>query len=191
MNFLRKYLIVAIITIVGAAFIWLNTNRTPSVRAELELPDETPDVYMTDMDLTRYSADGVPTLKVLASTVATYNESGKSLLSAPVVTLLKDRENDWKITARNAVVYDNEDIEFFYDVIVTQLNTTPTSIVKSEYMKVTEQGNLVTTDKPVEITQGRQIVNAVGMNVNLGTIDPIIHLEDEVTFFYDPIKSVN
>ncbi|TCS37626.1 LPS export ABC transporter periplasmic protein LptC [Reinekea marinisedimentorum] len=187
MEFLRKYLIVAVITIVGAAFIWLNSNRGPAVESALELPEEIPDVYMTDMDLTRYSATGVPTLKVLASSVATYNDSGKSILTAPVVTLLKDQENDWKITARNAVVYDNEDIEFFTDVVVTQLNTTPASIVKSEYMKVTEQGNLVTTDKPVEITQGKQIINAVGMNVNLDTISPIIHLENEVTFFYDPI----
>jgi LPS export ABC transporter protein LptC len=186
MNLLRRYSIIVAITILGAVFIGFNSSSSTAVESLFELPEEIPDVYMTNMDLTRYSATGEPTLKVLASTVATYNDSGTSLLTAPIVTLVKDHENDWRITAQKAVVYDNEDIEFFNDVIVTQLNTTPASIVKSEYMKVTEQGNLVTTEKPVEITQGKQIIDAIGMNVNLDTISPIIHLKNEVTFFYDP-----
>lgn len=186
MAFLRKYFLIIIVALIGFVFIWQSNSGKEVQSASIDLPSNTPDVFMTEMDLIRYSETGEPVQKVLAKTVATYNDTGKSILTLPIVTLLRDQQSNWKITAKEAIVYDNEDIEFFSDVIVTKLNSEPVSVVKSDYMKVTEQGNLVITEEPVEITQGKQIINAVGMKVNLGTISPIIYLKDQVTFSYDP-----
>lgn len=182
-----KYYRWLIVALAVAIFIWQSQSSSPvTENTDLQLPEEIPDVYMTDMDLIRYSETGEPDLKVTASTVSVYNDSGQTLLSEPDVLLFNSSDNEWKITAVNAIVYENDDIEFFNDVYVQQLNSQPITVLQSDYLKVTEQGNLIVTDHPVQITQGKQIVNAVGMTLNTDTIGTTIHLESEVSLIYDP-----
>ncbi len=171
-------------------FFWLNNKDTQIIEniAELELPENPPDVYITGMDLTRFDANGNVVMTTAAETLAIYEQTGESYLSNPLVTLAKDTVQTWQITSRNAVLYKNEDIDFINDVIVLQLDKEPATQMNTEFVKITNQGDLVLTDKPVQFIKGKQSIYAIGMEAKLDTIEPIIHLLSDVSFQYDPSK---
>jgi LPS export ABC transporter protein LptC len=104
----------------------------------------------------------------------------------PNVTLTEKSEDSWLITAKEALLHENEDIEFKHDVLISQLNSEPPLTITSDFMSVTKQGTLVKTDLPVQIVKGKQVTNAIGMEVKLDTIKPIINLLSDVNFEYDP-----
>jgi LPS export ABC transporter protein LptC len=150
------------------------------------LPDNPPDVYMTGMNLTRFNGTGQVEMKTEAESLAVYEADGVSLLAKPRVTLVTDSQDSWLITADEAQLFDNEDIEFKNSVVITQLNSTDPMMLTSEFLSVKNQGELVSTDLPVQIVKGSQVTNAIGMEVKLDTIKPIINLLSDVTFEYDP-----
>ena len=170
-------------------FFWLN-NKTETFDdfVDLALPDDPPDVFITAMNLTRFDTNGNIAMTTEADTLAVYEASGESLLTNAKVILSNASVATWQITAEHAVLHKNEDIEFSNNVVTLQLNDTPSTQINTEYMMVTNNGKLVKTDKAVFITKGKQSINAIGMEVKLDTIEPIIHLLSDVSFKYDPSK---
>ncbi|TXR52172.1 LPS export ABC transporter periplasmic protein LptC [Reinekea thalattae] len=183
----RHHLLLATAIVVGAGFAWLaGKDKESTTDTAFELPEQTPNIYMTDMKLTRYNSAGEALVYIESTDVAIYQELGETLLNQPDITILNNDRNDWKITANRAVLYDNDDVEFFIDVtMVEQTERLATSIV-SDYVKATQSGQWVETDLPVEIRQGNSRSNAIGMTADLSDANPIINLIDEVTFYYEP-----
>ncbi len=185
----RTYRLTLWLIIICAAVLYLWVNNHPGKsdsqveNAEIE---NTPDLYITDMDLTRYSIDGIANMHTKADTFSYYEEEGEGLLSWPHVILIDDEIETWKIESRRAVIHDNEDIEFFTDVVAKKMDAVPILIVNSDYIKYSNSTNFISTQTPVEITQGKQVVNAIGMTVNLNQTEPVIDLLTEVTFSYEP-----
>ena len=118
--------------------------------------------------------------------MAVYEERGENILTQPEVKLVEDGETNWTISSRHATVFSNDDIVFSEDVIAVNNRLSPPLIVATEFMKVTNKGELISTDVPVQIIQGKQTMNAVGMEVKLDTIEPVINLLSDVSFQYDP-----
>lgn len=175
-----------IIASVAVWFFGFNNSKTIDLASDLELPDNPPDVYITGMDLTRFNSNGEVAMKTVAASLAVYEEEGISLLSMPKVTLTENNEDRWLITAKEALLHDNEDIEFKHDVLILQLNGEPPLTITIDFMSVTNQGEFINTDLPVQIVKGKQVTNAIGMEVKLDTIKPIINLLSDVNFEYDP-----
>jgi len=179
----------ASIAVVLVVFFWL--NQSPQQDQEdnenaLILPDNPPDIYVTGMNLSRFDEQGNLVMTTLADSLAVYEGDGKSLLTNPDVILSSNSIESWRIQADDAVLYSNEDLEFLNNVRVLQLNSDPATQITSDYLKATQQGNFIETDKPVQIVKGKQSMNAIGMTVNLDTIEPVIHLLSDVSFIYDP-----
>jgi len=187
MNQYRNVIVWVILAAAAVIYIWLNNDQDTNIDTTfLFIPDDPPDVFITGMDLTRYGADGAPVLNAKAESLSVYKETKQSLMTRPIVVLSNPEEETWRVTAEKAVIHTNEDIEFISNVLSVQLNATPSVVVASDYMNVTNQGSLIETDKPVRIVKGKQVINAIGMEVKLDTIKPVIHLLSEVSFTYDP-----
>lgn len=170
-----------------ALFLFYGDPSTPeSELIASDLPEDQPDVFMTDMALTQFNEQGTIAMTTLAETMAVYNDSGLTTLTRPRVTLFENDRANWRITANLAKVFDNEDIQFTSNVLAVQTTDTPPIIIASEELTVRQSGTLITSESAVQILQGRQTVNAIGMEVNLQSDDPIIHLLEEVSFSYDP-----
>lgn len=186
----RHHLLLVTAIVAGAVFTWFasqdNDSTTQQVSA-FELPEQTPNIYMTDIKLTRYNSLGQAEVYIESKDVAVYQSRGETLLSEPDITLLNQAKNDWKITANRAVLYDNDDVEFFTDVTMIEQTTALTATsLSSDYFFVTDSGQWVSTDRAVAVRQANNRSNAIGMTADLSTPSPIINLIDEVTFYYEP-----
>jgi LPS export ABC transporter protein LptC len=170
-----------------ALFLFLGDPSSSSTPTEVAtLPDDEPDVYMTDMELTRFNEQGTIAMVTYADTMSVYNDTGLTRLTKPRVTLYENEDEQWRITANEANVYENEDIEFASNVIAVQTNDTPPLIIASEELTIRQSGTFITSDTAVQILQGRQTIDAIGMEVDLQSDEPVIHLLEEVSFSYDP-----
>lgn len=161
-------------------------KKTYTATPEVVLPDDSPDIYITEMDTTRFNKAGQPVMRAQGESLAVYNETGKSNIVRPIVTLLSNNIDTWRVTSEKAIISSNEDIEFITDVVAINLQSTPEAVIRTNYLIITRQGELIETELAVEITQGTQILNAVGMEIELNAVEPVIHLKSEVKFHYDP-----
>lgn len=183
----RRNAIFIFIGIIIVAFWLLRPDSEPvSELSGTELPEDSPDVYITGLDLTRYDVNGIATMTTQAQTMAVYNERGQSVLTKPNVTLFDNSVDTWRITSNTAIVFDNDDVEFQSNVIAVQTTSNPPLIIASDSIRVQDKGTRIRSDLPVQILQGKQAIDAVGMEIELDTIKPIIHLLADVNFNYDP-----
>jgi|TARA_B110000503_G_C7163206_1_gene420638 LPS export ABC transporter protein LptC len=185
----RKLLLMLLIGLAALVLLMLmfSDDRTAAaVTSQVELPADSPDIYVTGMALTRYDEQGNRVMTVDADTVSVYNSTGQSLLSQPVVVLTNAGQRTWRVNANQALVMANDDIEFSHNVVATQLNGTPATRVGSEFMKVSDRGKLISSDLAVTIVKGTQTVDAIGMTVQLDAPEPVINLLSEVNFVYEP-----
>ncbi|EAR10147.1 LPS export ABC transporter periplasmic protein LptC [Reinekea blandensis] len=170
--------------------VWLfdftGTDDAVPDNSDYELPDDAPDIYITGLDLTRYDATGQATLTTRADTMSVYESTGQSRLSAPIIHRLDDGIKAWQITADQATVYENNNIDLIGNVVIAQQNAIPPMVLHSDRMHYDEQQQQASTEQPVEVTQGKQRISSVGLTVNLDTIDPVIQFLSDVDFYYDP-----
>ena len=188
MNY-RTLLLMVLIGMAALLLILLMSSDerlAAEIKSQITLPVDSPDIYVTGMALTRYDHQGNNIMTVDADTVSIYNNSGQSLLSQPVVVLTVAGQQTWHIRADQALVMANDDIEFRHKVVATQLNAAPATRVGSEFMRVSDQGQRISTDLAVTIVKGRQTVDAIGMTVQLDAPEPVINLLSEVNFVYEP-----
>lgn len=187
MTFNRNVLVWIIVAVaIAGYFVIQPESTTDQLEAENTLPDDNPDIFITGLDLTRFGPSGDIILKTLADTMAVYDERGESILTEPKVSLIENGEASWIISSQKATVFSNDDIEFTSDVVATNNQLQPPLVVETQYMKVTQKGELISTDVAVQIVQGKQTMSAVGMQVKLDTIEPVIQLLSDVSFQYDP-----
>jgi LPS export ABC transporter protein LptC len=176
-----------IVAFSAVLFFWLNqSNETAQPVSEIELPADSPDVYITGLDLTRYNSDGKVVMTTKAETLSVFESTGLSYMTKPDVVIREQEIDTWRIKAKTATIFDNEDIEFSENVLVVQLTAAPPVIIASDSLKVTRKGQLISTDQAVQIVKGNHSTNAIGMEVKLDTIEPIIQLLSDVRFQYDP-----
>jgi LPS export ABC transporter protein LptC len=183
----RKLLLMLLVGLAALLMLMFSDDRMdPEVANQIELPADSPDIYVTGMALTRYDYQGNRVMTVNADTVSVYNSSGRSLLSQPVVVLTNAGQNIWHVTADQAMVLANDDIEFKHNVVATQLNNAPITQIGSEFMRVSDQDQRISTELAVTIVKSRQTVDAIGMTVQLDAPEPVINLLSEVNFVYEP-----
>lgn len=161
-------------------------GASPLEETTLNLPDDSPDVYITGLQLTQFNAQGQKVMMTEAESMSVYNDSDLSRLETPLIQQLDGQQVAWRITAQEALLFSNEDIELINDVLILQQNVPSPIQVSSEWMRYAQATEIIETDRPVEVIQGPQTVTAVGMSVNLGTIEPVIQLLSDVNFYYDP-----
>lgn len=184
---LRNAVLWLVIAGVAVWLISLKQSPTEQVASSLpNIPENTPDIYIEGLDSSRMNSAGELVLTTQAHSLAVYEQENISLFEQPTVQLYQEQNPRWQITSQSAQLMAEDDIEFLRDVEVIQLNAnTPISIF-TDYLLVTEQGQRISTDQPVKILKGQQVTNAVGMEVKLDTIEPLINLLSDVSFIYDP-----
>ncbi|MEJ2044173.1 MAG: LPS export ABC transporter periplasmic protein LptC [Reinekea sp.] len=147
--------------------------------------EEIPDITATGLHTTRIE-NGLKTIETTADSLASFEARGQTYLTNPHVRLFKKEVPNWNIVSDTATVYTNNDIDFKGNVVVTQLNQTPSVILTTDFIKYSEENQIIATDQPVQAIKGKQRANAIGMRVDLGTINPVIHLLSDVNLQYDP-----
>ena len=183
----RKLFLWLLTGLAALFYIRYSTDRVePDTASDITLPADSPDIYVTGMALSRYDDQGIRIMTVNADTLAVYNTTGQSLLGQPVVLLRPKDQNSWRVTAEQAIILANDNIEFKQNVVAEQVSSLPATVVRSDVMIISDQGQRISSDLEVNIVKGGQTVDAVGMDVKLNTLEPVIELLSEVTFVYEP-----
>ncbi|WP_320826764.1 LPS export ABC transporter periplasmic protein LptC [Reinekea sp.] len=176
--------------LIGLAALLYNRSSSDRIDAdttsEIDIPTDLPDIYVTGMVLNRYDDQGIINMTVNADTLAQYNISDQSLLGRVVVVLSQQGQTTWQVTADEATILANDDIEFRHNVVAVQASNEPATVLRTDAMKVSDQGQRMTSDLAVNIVKGGQTVDAIGMDVKLDDLEPVIELLSEVTFVYEP-----
>lgn len=186
MPWLRTALpIVTGLLILAAVIWWRPAAPPPSTSTDLELPDDPPDLFVRTFQQTRYDASGQPSLYTVASSLAYYEETGDSQVTAPTVRLIRDQGNDWSVRSREATLYSNGDVLFEQAVEVREITDLTGWTLTTDWLKLIDNGDFVTTPHPVRLTQGPQVATGVGFEADLTTEDPVLTLQSEVAIHYE------
>lgn len=187
MVWLRRLVIWLAPVVVLAMFIgWQPDSATnaPST-STLALPDVPPDLYIQDLDQTRFDETGKAVMRTQAESLAYYEDREESLIAAPVVLLLNEKRSNWHIVSKTATLHNNGDTIFEEDVVVSEQVVKMPAILETQWLKVEQDGAFATTPRPVKLTQGPQLATGVGMDAELASDDPVITLKSEVAIRYE------
>lgn len=176
------------IALVAAAIWWTPGSRTPEPTTGLELPADPPDLYIRDLDQTRYDIAGQPSMRTEAEDLAYYEARELSRISTPRVLLLENGTPEWRILSRTATLFNNGDVEFEQDVEVRELDATPAMTLTTDWLRAEQDGSFVTTPRPVRLVEGNQVATGVGMDADLAASDPVITLKSEVAIRYEAVS---
>ncbi|GGX70264.1 LPS export ABC transporter periplasmic protein LptC [Saccharospirillum salsuginis] len=183
----RRLLWAAALGVLAWVIWWQPVDRERLTTDRLDLPENPPDLYIQQLNQTRFDETGQPVMRTRADTLAYYEADEESLITEPVVNLLNDDPNrsDWRIVSRTATLYNNGDTLFEQDVVVREQTNDMPSVLETEWLKVEQDGAFATTPRPVKLTQGPQIATGVGMDAVLAGDDPVITLKSEVAIRYE------
>ncbi len=187
MVWLRRLVIWLAPVVVLALFIgWQpDSTRDASSASTLALPDVPPDLYIQDLDQTRFDETGKAVMHTQAVSLAYYEDREESLIDTPVVLLLNEERSNWHIVSKTATLHNNGDTIFEEDVVVSEQVVEMPAILETQWLKVEQEGAFATTPRPVKLTQGPQLATGVGMDAELASDDPVIKLKSEVAIRYE------
>lgn len=148
-------------------------------------PEDTPAVYITGPRVSVFNAAGEKELSTFADSLASYADSRQHRLLNPRTTILEEGQERWQISAAQATVLANDDVLYETEVIATEL-TGAAVMIRSDTLLISEQGDLISSDGPVEVSQGAQRARATGMQIQLGSSQSVVELLADVSFHYEP-----
>ena len=172
-NRFRLVLVIALGAALTLGSFWaLEMMRKGADDSTPALPRHEPDYYVEKFNFVRMSQSGQ----------AQYNISGKRLthnpvddsfdIQLPVIHSLGSDRPPMTIRAQRALVNDDSSKVHLYDDVHIDRPATPTAEhfhVKSDYLLVLPDDDVMQTDKPVDITLGTSTLTGTGMLANNAT----------------------
>jgi lipopolysaccharide export system protein LptC len=186
----RLGVVFALVAVLALGSFWLlEVMRKQIEDASPSSPRSEPDYFVEKFNFVRMSVDGQ----------AQYNISGKRLEHIPIddTHLIKlplinnlsvDRPPMTGRAERALVNSDNSKVHMYNNVHIDR-PATPTHQyfhLKSEYLLILPDDDIVQTDKPVEITLGGSVLTGTGMVANNATRE--LRLASNVHATYPPPK---
>ena len=117
--------------------------------------------------------------------MAHYEASGESFMIRPVITLLTNTAQPWRITSGEAILFPDGSAHFEHNVALTEMVDPKGMQLLTEWLRVEQDGRFVTTPRPVRLLQPGQVARGVGMDAILTENDSDITLKSEVSIRYD------
>lgn len=161
-------LLLSLIGLLGVTY-WLNMQtRTepPKARTDTRLSI---DALMENFSATKMDAQGKPHFMVSAKQLHHYPEDDSTTLDEPVLTTLSNEgiaihttAKQGRIIGKGEEVVLNDQVEMLRDASAQQDKLT----LQTEYLQMLPDQNLITTDRPVMLTDAHITVHAVGMEMD-------------------------
>jgi lipopolysaccharide export system protein LptC len=188
-NRFRVSVIIALATVLALGSFWLlEVMRQRSADLMPDKPRSEPDYYVEKFNFVRMSKTGQ----------AQYSISGKKLvhnpvddshaIQLPVVNSLSNERPPMTTRAERAIVNgDNSKVHLYDDVQIDRPATPANEYfhLKSQYLLLLPDDDVMQTDKPVEITLGTSLLNGTGMVANNATRE--LRLSSDVHATYRPL----
>ncbi|NOU00822.1 MAG: LPS export ABC transporter periplasmic protein LptC [Gallionella sp.] len=161
-------LLLPLVGLLGMTY-WLNMqtqNELPKAKIDTRLGI---DALMENFSATKMDAQGKPHFIMSAKQLHHYPEDDSTTLDGPVLTTLSNEgiamhatAKQGKIIGKGEEVILNDQVEMLRDASAQQDKLT----LQTEYLHMLPHQNLITTDRPVMLTDAHTTVHAVGMEMD-------------------------
>ncbi|MDQ1363658.1 MAG: lipopolysaccharide export system protein LptC [Pseudomonadota bacterium] len=187
---MKAFASLSIVIVLALFTLWLQDafRETPLVPGARQ--KHFPDYFMEDFSLTQMNEQGLPAYVLRASRLQHYSDNNSSEITAPFIEI-HDRQGDWSVTARRAVVYGETDIIHFYDDVKIRREKTPQReelAIDTSYLKIDAPKKIAETDQPTHIRSGRLELDTRGMLFDNSR--DILKLTSSVKGHYAPSKQL-
>ncbi|MBI2316308.1 MAG: LPS export ABC transporter periplasmic protein LptC [Betaproteobacteria bacterium] len=151
--------------------LWLRfavEKGAPAERAEGSLD---PDAMVDKLTLTRLNIAGKPNYVLSALRMAHFPGDDSTELEAPRFAK-KGEGPAITITAeRGTLDHDSEEAHFYGNVLLVREGAPDRDElrVRTEYLHIIARSDIMRTDKPITISEGRSVLSGVGMELNKQT----------------------
>lgn len=169
----RFLLLLVLFIILALGSFWLVQVMHKDTDELLPKPTRTePDYYVQHFNYVQMSPDGQPRYNI-SGDVLTHNPVDDSFdVQKPVMHSLDKERPPMNLRADRGKIEDNNSKVHLYGDVNADRPRTPMADnfhLKSEYLLLLPDDDIMQSDKPVEITVGQSILNGTGMDFNNST----------------------
>ena len=128
-----------------------------------------PDYFLENFSTTKMNADGNISHILRARHMQHYNDDG-SIEMQQVNIVIKQKNNEWMISAQRAESHDDNPTIYFYDQVLLQRQNKQQEIdlsIRSDYLEFNTQSRIAKTDKATKITTHDSELNSIGMMIDV------------------------
>ena len=160
-----------IVLFLAGMTLWLRFAIETSGPAEPGKDRGDPDAVVDNITLTRLNTAGKPNYVLNARRMAHYPGDDSTQLEAPKFARRGDGPALTITAERGTLTHDSEEAQFYGNVLLVR-EAAPNSDelrVRTEYLHIIPQREIVRTDQPITMTEGRSVISGVGMEFNKQT----------------------
>jgi lipopolysaccharide export system protein LptC len=158
-----------LILVLAAGSLWLERAVQAPERDRSGKMRHDPDFIAEDFGITKMSPGGTPEYSLSAERMLHYPDDESTDVLAPRMVQRHENAAPILIRADRGLISRNgEETSFYGNVVVVREASRGRSElrVRTEYLQIIPDRDLVRTDKPVVITEGRSRLTGVGMEFN-------------------------
>lgn len=158
-------------SIVGVAIWSTYLLYNPEKKAK-RIINNLPDAFLEEVSALIMDKEGKPHLKINSPKMTHYQENNTTHLITPEITLYRDSQVPWFITARFAKAQNGADlIDFWEDVVIHHPpdESSSDTWIKTASLTVYTNTQSAETDKLIILTQPNITVQAQGMHAEMKT----------------------
>jgi lipopolysaccharide export system protein LptC len=185
---LRLTIIVVVLTALALGSFWVlqsvmyGNNDKAAAR-----PDNKPDYYVEQFSYVKMSETGQPRYDITGQRMVHYPADDSFEVTQPVVTSLDKAKAPMTLRSRRAHIEDNNSKIHMYDDVHADraaMGNAEDMHLKSDYLLLLPDDDIVKTDKPVVINMGQSVMTGTGMIINNATQE--FQLLNDVRGTYQP-----
>lgn len=148
---------------------WLDQKAQPDVDNTDLHKQHTADAIVDNLKAITLNQQGTPHFIMSAKQLVHYSDDDSTDLTEPEVTALTPARPDVYMTSRRGTLSSKGDVvELMDEVKIVRVASKSSSelLVRSDYVKVVPDDEVVSSDRAVTVTEDNSIVSAVGMEMD-------------------------
>lgn len=148
---------------------WLGQLAHTQTQGDASPVGHDPDFFVEHFQATAFDLAGVPRYTLSAERMIHYMDDDSSTLDEPRFSRETPGQARTKVRAkRGLVTADGENVYFLGDARLEHDGAQGRAplLVTTEYLRVVPEANLIRTEKPVTLREGKSVLTAAGMEAN-------------------------
>ncbi len=172
-----------------AATYWLNMQtQTEPPKAKVDTRFSI-DALMENFSATKMNENGLPHFTLSAKQLHHYPEDDSTTLAEPLMSIYSDEGSSIQASAREGKITSKEDEVILQNQVelVRHANEQLDKLaLTTEWLHILPNQHLISTDRPITLTDARTTVNAIGMDMDYQLHTFTLH--SKVKSIYVPAK---
>lgn len=172
-NRARLTVIIVLTAVIALASFWVvEVMRRTAEDAAVDRPVGEPDFYVEQFNFVKTSPTGLVQYHIAGERLTHFPDTGSYAIQNPVVNSVLEDGPPMRTRADRAIVENDQTHIHLYDNVVSERPASAATSyfrLRSNYVLILPEKDLMQTDKPVEVLFDRSRVTGIGMIANQAT----------------------